>query len=111
MHGIGGSGRGRLRKAWAIVLGADLAPARDFLARAPRDGPPVQCAPIPAEALALGSRSIIMKRRHQGMIAAALFAAAIALGHGTAAAQQLAPGSVEIAPRVSFSHWNVKREG
>jgi len=28
-----------------------------------------------------------------------------------AAAQQLAPGAVEISPRVSFSHWNVKREG
>ena len=27
------------------------------------------------------------------------------------AAQQLVPGAVEISPTVSFSHWNVKREG
>src|SRR5262249_55472983 len=58
-----------------------------------------------------GSRSIIMKRRHQGVIAASMFAAVITLAHGTAAAQQLAPGSIEIPPPVSLRHWNVKREG
>ena len=41
----------------------------------------------------------------------ALLAALSALHVHRATAQQLAPGSVELAPRVSFSHWNVKREG
>lgn len=42
---------------------------------------------------------------------ASLLAALAAASVSSASAQQLAPGAVEISPRVSFSHWNVKREG
>ena len=51
-----------------------------------------------------------MKNR-RWMIAVALSLLVAPLAARPTAAQQLVPGAVEISPRVSFSHWNVKREG
>jgi hypothetical protein len=52
-----------------------------------------------------------MKSGRLWILTVGLSLIAASTGHRAAAAQQLAPGSVEISPRVSFSHWNVKREG
>ena len=52
-----------------------------------------------------------MKRASSSLRRISLLVALVVLPGRGAAAQQLAPGAVEISPRVSFSHWNVKREG
>ena len=52
-----------------------------------------------------------MKTIFHRTIALMLPLAMAALATRPAAAQQLAPGDVEISPTVSFDHWNVKREG
>ena len=43
--------------------------------------------------------------------AAMIAGALLATWSGRATATQLAAGSIELAPTVSFSHWNFKREG
>ena len=52
-----------------------------------------------------------MKRVSSVLRVTLLLVALVGLSADRAAAQQLAPGAVELSPRVSFSHWNVKREG
>jgi hypothetical protein len=52
-----------------------------------------------------------MTKNHSVRRAAMVAAVLLAAGSGRAAAAQLASGSIELAPTVSFSHWNFKREG
>ena len=52
-----------------------------------------------------------MKNNARRALALMLPLVAAPLAFRPVAAQQLVPGAVEISPKVSFSHWNVKREG